>query len=123
MSVKIVTVAKQLPKYSSDTVEILPMLDTWLYGQETRFIKKVKKIFEGAAVNTRYSIMDPIEVFTATSFEDKNNIYSREVIILGEQVLEKALKKSGMGSKHLRLYYYCKLHRYYNPFFRCVSYK
>lgn len=95
MSVKIVTVAKQLPKYSSDTVEILPMLDTWLYGQETRFIKKVKKIFEGAAVNTRYSIMDPIEVFTATSFEDKNNIYSREVIILGEQVLEKALKKAG----------------------------
>jgi len=95
MSVKIVTVAKQLPKYSSDTVEILPMLDTWLYGQETRFIKKVKKIFEGAAVNTRYSIMDPIEVFTATYFEDKNNIYSREVIILAEQVLEKALKKAG----------------------------
>ncbi|QQD12980.1 type III polyketide synthase [Sphingobacterium sp. UDSM-2020] len=95
MNVKIVTVAKQLPKYSSDTVEILPILDTWLYGQETRFIKKVKKIFEGAAVNTRYSIMDPIEVFTATSFEDKNNIYSREVIILGEQVLEKALKKAG----------------------------
>lgn len=95
MSIKIVTVAKQLPKYSSDTVEVLPMLDTWLYGQETRFIKKVKKIFEGAAVNTRYSIMDPIEVFTATSFEDKNNIYSREVIILGEQVLEKALKKAG----------------------------
>lgn len=95
MSVKIVTVAKQLPKYSSDTVEILPMLDTWLYGQETRFIKKVKKIFEGAAVNTRYSIMDPVEVFTATSFEEKNDIYSREVIILGEQVLDKALNKAG----------------------------
>lgn len=95
MNVKIVTVAKQLPKYSSNTADILPMLDTWLYGQETRFIKKVKKIFEGAAVDTRYSIMDPVEVFTATSFEDKNDIYSREVIILGEQVLEKALNKSG----------------------------
>nr|WP_315223689.1 type III polyketide synthase [uncultured Flavobacterium sp.] len=95
MSVKIVTVAKQLPKYSRTTNDILPLLDGWLDGKEERFIKKVKKIFEGAAVDQRYSIMDPAEVFTATSFEDKNDIYTREVIILGEQVLEKALKKAG----------------------------
>lgn len=95
MSVKIVTVAKQLPKYSRATADILPFLDEWLVGQEERFIKKVKKIFEGAAVDKRYSIMDPVEVFTATSFEEKNDIYSREVIVLGEQVLEKALKKAG----------------------------
>lgn len=94
MSVKIITVAKQLPKYSRTTADILPLLDGWLHGQEDRFIKKVKKIFEGAAVDKRYSIMDPAEVFTATSFEDKNDIYSREVIILGEQVLEKALAKT-----------------------------
>jgi len=95
MSVKIVTVAKQLPQYSRTTEDILPLLDGWLQGQEERFIKKVKKIFEGAAVGKRYSIMDPAEVFTATSFEDKNDIYSREAIILGEQVLEKALSKAG----------------------------
>lgn len=95
MSVKIVTVAKQLPQYSRTTEDILPLLDGWLQGQEERFIKKVKKIFEGAAVDKRYSIMDPAEVFTATSFEDKNDIYSREAIILGEQVLEKALSKVG----------------------------
>ena len=94
MSVKIVTVAKQLPKYSRETADILPMLDGWLIGQEERFIKKVKKIFEGAAVDKRYSIMDPAEVFNATSFEEKNDIYSREVIILGEQVLKKALEKA-----------------------------
>ena len=95
MSVKIVTVAKQLPQYSRTTADILPLLNVWLQDQDERFIKKVKKIFEGAAVDKRYSIMDPSEVFTATSFEDKNDIYSREVIILGEQVLEKALAKSG----------------------------
>jgi predicted naringenin-chalcone synthase len=94
MSVKIVTVAKQLPKYSRETADILPMLDGWLIGQEERFIKKAKKIFEGAAVDKRYSIMDPAEVFNATSFEEKNDIYSREVIILGEQVLKKALEKA-----------------------------
>jgi alkylresorcinol/alkylpyrone synthase len=95
MSVKIVTVAKQLPQYSRTAADILPLLDGWLHGQDERFIKKVKKIFEGAAVDKRYSIMDPIEVFTATSFEEKNDIYSREVIILGEQVLQKALDKAG----------------------------
>lgn len=94
MSVKIITVAKQLPQYSRTTADILPMLDGWLHEQDDRFIKKVKKIFEGAAVDKRYSIMDPEEVFTATSFEEKNNIYTREVIILGEQVLQKALEKA-----------------------------
>jgi len=94
MSVKIVTVAKQLPKYSRTTEEILPFLDTWLINQEPRFIRKVKKIFEGAMVDKRYSIMDPIEVFTKTSFEERNDIYIREVIDLGEKVLQKALDKA-----------------------------
>jgi alkylresorcinol/alkylpyrone synthase len=94
MSVKIKCVAKQLPLFSRTTEEILPFLDVWLEGQEERFIRKVKKIFEGAAVEKRYSIMDPIEVFESTSFEAKNDIYIREVINLGEKVLEKALKKA-----------------------------
>lgn len=101
MSVKIITVAKQLPKYSRTTAHIIPMLEGWLHGQDERFIKKVKKIFEGAAVDKRYSIMDPAEVFTATSFEDKNDIYSREVIILGEQVLGKALTKTNWDPQTL----------------------
>jgi predicted naringenin-chalcone synthase len=94
MSVKIVAVVSQLPKYSRTTEEIMPFLDVWLEGQEPRFIKKVKKIFEGAAVDKRYSIMEPSEVFTATSFEEKNNIYIREAIDLGEKVLVKALEKA-----------------------------
>ncbi len=94
MSVKITAIAKQLPKYSRTTEEIIPFLDSWLSGQDERFIRKVKKIFEGAAVDKRYSIMDPIEVFSNTSFEDRNDIYVREVIDLGEKVLKKALDKS-----------------------------
>lgn len=101
MSVKIVTTAKQLPQYSRETKDILPMLEGWLDGQDERFIKKVKKIFEGAAVDKRYSIMEPQEVFTATSFEEKNDIYTREVILLGEQVLQKALEKADWDPKTL----------------------
>ncbi|WP_281225065.1 type III polyketide synthase [Flavobacterium aquiphilum] len=94
MSVKIKCVAKQLPSFSRTTEEILPFLDIWLEGQDERFIRKVKKIFEGAGVDKRYSIMDPIGVFEKTSFEEKNDIYIREVIDLGEKVLSKALKKA-----------------------------
>jgi predicted naringenin-chalcone synthase len=101
MSVKINTVTKQLPKYCRTTEEIIPFLDAWLTGQDERFIRKVKKIFEGAAVDKRYSIMDPIEVFTKTSFEERNDIYVREVIDLGEKVLEKALLKSGWNPEDL----------------------
>ena len=94
MSVKIVTVAKQLPQFYRETAEILPFLDAWLEGQDERFIRKVKKIFEGANVSKRYSIMDTIEVFTKTSFEDRNAIYKRETIEMGTTVLQKALEKA-----------------------------
>jgi alkylresorcinol/alkylpyrone synthase len=101
MSVKIITAVKELPVYSRETPDILPLLDGWLERQDARFVSKVKKIFEGAAVDRRYSIMDPVEVFTATSFEEKNDIYCREAIILGKKVLRKALDKAGWKPESL----------------------
>lgn len=101
MNVKITTVAKQLPDYFADTKDIMPLLDIWLDGQEDRFVRKVKKIFEGALVDRRYSIMDPAEAFTKTSFEEKNDIYSREAILLGEKVLTNALNKAGWKPESL----------------------
>lgn len=93
MSVKITTVATQLPPHTRETSEILPFVTQWMQGQDQRFQRKVIKIFEGAGVDRRYSIMDPIEVFTNPSFEARNDSYSREVKKLGKQVLEKALNK------------------------------
>ena len=101
MSVKITTVAKELPQYHRSTEEIIPFLDLWLAGQDDRFKRKVKKIFGNAGVDKRYSIMSPEEVFTATSFEEKNDIYTREVVKLGKNSLQKALDKSGWDAKSL----------------------
>jgi len=94
MSVKITAVAKQLPKYTRNTEEILPFVEQWIEGQEQRFKRKVIKIFEGAGVDRRYSIMDPIEVFTNPSFGERNDIYTREIRILGRKSLVKALQKA-----------------------------
>lgn len=98
---RIVTVAKQLPAYARSTEEILPVVSLWLEGQEDRFRRKVLKIFEGAGVDKRYGIMDVEEVFTATSFQEKNAIYSREVKRLGTKVLQKALKQANWDTSEL----------------------
>ncbi len=95
MSVKITTVATQLPPYTRNTSEIIPFVKQWMTGQEPRFQRKVVKLFEGAGVERRYSIMDPIEVFTNPSFESRNDIYIREVKKLGKLSLEKALGQAG----------------------------
>ena len=94
MSVKITAVAKQLPKYTRTTSDILPYLEVWLSGQDERYKRKVLKIFENAGVDRRYSIMDAEDVFLHTSFEEKNDIYVREVIKLAESALIKSLKKA-----------------------------
>jgi predicted naringenin-chalcone synthase len=98
---RIVAVTKALPQYSRNTKDILPFVEKWLYGQDERLQRKVLKIFEGAAVDKRYSIMSPEEVFEATSFEDKNNVYIREVKKLGRTVLQRALDKSGWSADSL----------------------
>ena len=101
MSVHIVNVEKQLPPYHRETKDVIPLVETWLEGQDERFKRKIIKIFEGAAVDKRYSIMAPEEVFTSTSFEEKNNIYVREVKKLGTEVLKKSLKSSGWQADSL----------------------
>lgn len=98
---RIVTVAKELPEYCRSTQEIIPFVELWLANEDERFRRKVVKIFEGAAVDKRYGIMNIEEVFSATSFEEKNAIYVREVKKLGKKVLEKALEKSGWEANSL----------------------
>lgn len=101
MSVKVTTVVKQVPSYSRATEDVLPLLKIWLSDQDERYQRKAKKIFENAGVDKRYSIMNPEEVFTATSFEEKNNIYRRECIVLAEKAAKKALDQSGLDAKDI----------------------
>ncbi|MGB6268843.1 MAG: type III polyketide synthase [Olleya sp.] len=101
MNVKITSIAKQLPKYTRETKDIIPFLNLWMSGQDQRFQRKVIKLFENAGVDRRYSIMDAEEVFTKTSFQDKNDIYSREVVKIAEQSLIKALDKATLKPKDI----------------------
>ncbi|PQJ75490.1 type III polyketide synthase [Polaribacter gangjinensis] len=101
MAVKIISVAKQLPQYFRETKDIIPFVKLWMQDQEERFQRKVIKLFEGAGVDKRYSIMSPEEVFTASSFEEKNTIYAREVVKLATESLKKALEKAHLKATEI----------------------
>lgn len=96
MSVKILSVAKQLPQYTKSTEDILPYVKTWLLGQDERFQRKVLKIFENAGVDRRYSMLDAEDVFLNSSFAEKNAVYAKESVKLAEASLKKVLKKTGL---------------------------
>ncbi len=98
---KIVSVAKALPPYSRTTEEIIPYVDAWLFGQEERYRRKVIKIFEASGVEKRFGIMSIEEVFTATSFEAKNESYVRGVKQLGRNALQSALEQENWQSDSL----------------------
>ena len=96
MSVRILSVAKQLPQFTKTTEEILPYVKSWLSGQEQRFQRKALKIFENAGVDRRYSMLDAHDVFLNSSFAEKNEMYARESIQLAESSLRKVLKKANL---------------------------
>lgn len=98
---KIIATAKALPAYSRPTAEILPLVEQWLEGQPERLKEKVLRIFKYAQVDRRYSIMSPEEVFTQTSFEDKNNLYAERMTDLAEKALSRALEKANLQPDQL----------------------
>lgn len=101
MKVRIKTVAKALPEYCCTTAETLPFVRDWLKGKEDRFVRKVIKIFENAGVQKRYAIMPPEKVFSDMGFAERNRLYAKAAIALGEQCLSDALAKAGWKADQL----------------------
>jgi len=98
---KILAVSKALPPYSRTTEEILPWIEQWISPLPTRDQQKILRIFKYAKVDRRYSIMDAEEVFSATSFEDKNAFFIKAATDLAEEALRKGLEKAGMEAQEL----------------------
>ncbi|MBD81535.1 MAG: type III polyketide synthase [Crocinitomicaceae bacterium] len=101
MDVKILSAAKALPEFTRPTADALPYLDTWLTDRPKRFVDKVKRIFKYSQVEHRYSIMPIEEVFTNTSFEEKNERFRKAAIELGKQALLNATQKAGIDLQEI----------------------
>jgi predicted naringenin-chalcone synthase len=94
MQTKILSTARQLPKYYKDTEEIIHLLNDWLKNEPERFRRKISKIYEMAQVDRRYSVVQPELAFSDRSFEERNTEFVREAINLSCDALEKALNKA-----------------------------
>lgn len=91
---KILTVSSENPPYQYSTPEIISAADRlWLSKQEERVRSTALKIFKGADIQKRGSVIPIEEVFTPTSFAEKNDIYIRESKKLAEQALLSACEK------------------------------
>lgn len=99
--VRIKTVATQLPPFTRTTKEIIPYVEAWLEGQESRFRRKVVKIMANAGIDRRYSVLDAEDMFVLRTFEEKNKIYIQRTLPLAEQALQKALDKANWDPKQL----------------------
>ena len=93
-NVKVLSVAQALPEFTRPTADALPYLDIWLADESQRFRDKVKRIFKYSQVEQRYSIMPIEEVFTNSTFEDKNERFNKAAIELGKKALLVAVEKA-----------------------------
>ncbi|WP_313113909.1 type III polyketide synthase [Aequorivita sediminis] len=94
MMVKITTVSTQVAQHCRETPEIIELVKNWMSNQDNRYKRKVIKIMEGAGVDKRYSIMNPVDVFKNPSFESRNNIYIKEIKKMGKECLQTALNQA-----------------------------
>ncbi len=92
--VKITTVSTQVAQHCRETPEIIELVKNWMSNQDNRYKRKVIKIMEGAGVDKRYSIMNPVDVFKNPSFESRNNIYIKEIKKMGKECLQTALNQA-----------------------------
>lgn len=92
---RIAQIETHSPSFSRTTEEILPYMERWLGEVDDRLLRKMKKVFEGAGVDRRFGIMDIKQVFTATSFQEKNAQYMEAVLDMSRAALGKALDSSG----------------------------
>lgn len=101
MKVKLQDVQTVQPPYYRNTEDIIPLVEFWLANEDERYRRKAVKIFEGAQVNKRYSIMPPETVFSALSFEERNTIYTRQAKIIAAKAMNKALASSNWKASSL----------------------
>ncbi len=87
-------------RYSSE--EIIAAADRqWCRQMDEVTRRKALMILQGAQIEQRSSVIPIEEVFTTTSFQEKNDLYIRTMIDLGTRVLEKALQQCEIDARQI----------------------
>lgn len=90
------------PDHVYTTDEIVAAADKyWLSKVDDNTRRKSLKIFNGAKIERRCAVVELETVFSDISFEEKNNIYKREMIAYGKRLLKSAIENSGIDPKEI----------------------
>ncbi len=85
------------PSYRYTSDEIIAAAErNWCHQMDETTRRKALKILKGAQIDHRSSVIPIDEVFTTTSFEEKNNRYIATMIDLGTRVLQLGLDACGL---------------------------
>lgn len=101
MRSKILSTATALPEHYITQEESLAYVDLWVKDLPERDQKKAKRIFKYAEVDGRYIVRQPAEMLNGNTFEERNNIYIRQAVALGEKALKKALDQANLEPKDI----------------------
>jgi alkylresorcinol/alkylpyrone synthase len=98
---KIHTTHIELPEYTETIDTIIQYAEKWTGDLDSRSREKIIRLFRNAQVHRRYSIMPIDEVFSAKTFEERNNTYIEKVTDLCEKALKNALAKAQVKPEEL----------------------
>ncbi|MBI3128539.1 MAG: type III polyketide synthase [Candidatus Tectomicrobia bacterium] len=96
----VLSTARRLGGYRYTQAEIEPWLSRWLEGNgEAR--ERAIRMCRNSQVGARASVVPIEEVFRERTFEEKNDIYRENAIILAEDAARRALEEAGAAPEEV----------------------
>ncbi|MGE0826932.1 MAG: type III polyketide synthase [Candidatus Binatia bacterium] len=90
------------PPYRYDQDEVIQSLSLWL-GGDTRLLTLAQRVFENAAVRTRYGSRPLCELAQQLSVTETSQRYQHYTRLLGENVSRKCLERAGLAPEDIDL--------------------
>lgn len=93
MSTKVLSTAIAVPDHHYKIDEIIPWVEKWLSGADEMLKRKVVKIYKGAGINERSSVIPIEKIFSPMSVKEKNDLYIEHAKKLALKALSSALEE------------------------------
>lgn len=87
--------ATALPPHTYDQKTSRVHVERWLGGRAAQF-RRVLDAFESGLVETRSSVLPIEEIFLPRTFREKNDLYARGAVELGERAVLACLERAGV---------------------------
>ncbi len=99
---KIISIATLSPGQVYSTEEIISAAkEKWLCHKTPQIQNRAIKLLNGSKIKSRSAVVDLATIFSPLSFEEKNNIYRKEIIPYAAKVLTLALDQAQLLARDI----------------------